>query len=166
MGFLQSGSIDIFAIFGGHISGFYEDIQFLGLPYLFNNHSHYNAAKDSSLVQNILNGIEEKTNLEVLGILSDYNGFAIASLKPINSLEDCKGVKIRVMQNPLYVAIYNNLGSQSTATDRGELYTSLQTGLVEANDLAVKSNYDSNCKEVVKAFAITPHFVWTQFIVI
>ncbi len=162
MSLLQQGAVDIFGVYTGHIAGFYRDVQFLSLPYLFNNHEHYIAANKSRPIKIILSGIEEETNLKVFGLLSDQNGFAISSIDPIRNIEDAKGMKLRCMQNPLYIDMYSNMGFAPTATDWGELYTSLQTGLVEANDLGVKSNYENHFNEVVECFAITNH-CWTQF---
>jgi len=164
MGFLKAGSIDMYEVYAGHIAGFCEDVQFLNLPYLFNNDAHFAAAKNSRPIQIILNEIEEATNLEVLGVAIDMNGLAIASIEPIRSFEECKNVKLRCMQNPLFVDMYANFGFQPTGTDWGELYTSLQTGLVQANDLGVKCNYEYNFNEVVNSYAITRHF-WSQMII-
>ena len=73
-------------------------------------------------------------------------------------------MKLRCMQNPLFVDIYKDFGFTVTPTDWGELYTSLQTGLVNANDLGVYCNYIFKLKEVVKSFAILNQ-MWTQKII-
>jgi len=161
MEFMLSGLVDISSISAGHIAGFYPDVQFMQLPYLFNSFDHYIVARQSRPIRELIKGIEEESGLKVLGILSDTNGMAIASKKPIENIEDCKRVKLRCMQNPLFIDTYNAFGFVATPTDWGELYTSLQTGVVDANDLSVKANYDYKFNEVVKSFAITNQ-MWTQ----
>ena len=162
--FLKLGSVDIGATSAGHIAGYYPDVQFLQLPYLFKSMEHYKVARRSGVVSEILRKISKKTGLKALGIYSDCNGFAIASTKPITKIEDTKGVKLRCMQNPLFVDIYKAFGFTVTPTDWGELYTSLQTGLVNANDLGCYCNYIFKLKEVVKSFAILNQ-MWTQKII-
>jgi len=162
--FLKIGSVDIGATSAGHIAGYYPNIQFLQLPYLFKSMEHYKVARRSGVVNEILREIGEITGLKALGIYSDCNGFAIASTTPITKIEDAKGVKLRCMQNPLFVDIYKDFGFTVTPTDWGELYTSLQTGLVNANDLGVYCNYIFKLKEVVKSFAILNQ-MWTQKII-
>ncbi|WP_428565111.1 MAG: TRAP transporter substrate-binding protein [Solidesulfovibrio sp. DCME] len=161
MEFIKSGTVDMDTNSAGHIAGYDEDIQFLQLPYLFKNHSHYNVARQSDVIKKILADLEKKTGLIVLGIYSDCNGFAIASTKPINSIEDAKGTKLRCMQNPLFVDIYKDFGFAVTPTDWEELYTSLQTGLVEADDMGVYCNNIFKMSEVVKNYAILQQ-MWTQ----
>ena len=162
--FLKLGSVHIGATSAGHIAGYYPDVQFLQLPYLFKSMEHYKVARRSGVVNEILREISKATGLIALGIYSDCNGFAIASTKPINKIEDTKGVKLRCMQNPLFVDIYKAFGFTVTPTDWGELYTSLQTGLVNANDLGCYCNYIFKLKEVVKSFAILNQ-MWTQKII-
>jgi len=159
--FLKLGTVDIGATSAGHIAGYYPDVQFLQLPYLFKNKEHYKVARRSGVVNEILRKISKATGLMALGIYSDCNGFAIASTTPITKIEDAKGVKLRCMQNPLFVDIYKDFGFTVTPTDWGELYTSLQTGLVNANDLGVYCNYIFKMSEVVNNYAILNQ-MWTQ----
>ena len=159
--FIKSGTLDMDTNSAGHIAGFYEDVQFLQLPYLFKSMAHYQVARQSTVVKQILDELSKATGLIALGIYSDCNGFGIASTKPINSIEDTKGVKLRCMQNPLFIDVYNAFGFTVTPTDWGELYTSLQTGLVNANDLGCYCQYVFKLKEVVNSFAVLNQ-MWTQ----
>lgn len=162
--YMQQGTVDIGATSAGHIAGYYEDIQFLQLPYLFKSLDHYFAARQSGVLQELLDNIGNATGLIPLGIYSDCNGFAICSTSPINSIADAKGMKLRCMQNPLFVDMYSAWGFNVTPTDWGELYTSLQTGLVEANDLGAYCQYVFKLAEVVDSMAVTNH-CWTQKII-
>lgn len=161
MEFIKSGTVDMDTNSAGHIAGFDENIQFLQLPYLFKNPAHYTVARQSSVIKDILAGLEKKTGLIALGIYSDCNGFAIASTKPINTIADAKGTKLRCMQNPLFVDIYKEFGFTVTPTEWDELYTSLQTGLVDADDMGVYCNNIFKMSEVVSNYAILRQ-MWTQ----
>ena len=122
---------------------------------------HYEVSRRSSVVKEVLAGASKATGMKALGVYSDCNGFAIASKKPINSLADAKGVKLRAMQNPLFIDIYEAFGFTVTPTDWGELYTSLQTGMVVAADLGVYCNDIFKMNEVVNSYAILNQ-MWTQ----
>ena len=159
--FIKSGTLDMDTNSAGHIAGFYDDIQFLQLPYLFKSPAHYNVARQSGVVKQILEEVSKATGLIALGIYSDCNGFGVASTKPINSFADTKGIKLRCMQNPLFIDVYEAFGFTVTPTDWGELYTSLQTGLVNANDLGCYCQYIFKLKEVVNSFAVLQQ-MWTQ----
>jgi len=159
--FIKSGTIDLDTNSAGHIAGFYDDIQFLQLPYLFKSPAHYNVARQSGVVKEILSEVSKATGLIALGIYSDCNGFGIATTKPINSIADTKGIKLRCMQNPLFIDVYEAFGFTVTPTDWGELYTSLQTGLVNANDLGCYCQYVFKLKEVITSFAVLRQ-MWTQ----
>ena len=159
--FAKAGTVDLSSNSAGHIAGYYDDIQFLQLPYLFKSPEHYKVARSSGVVKEILDEVSKATGMIALGIYSDCNGFAIASKKPINTLADCKGVKLRCMQNPLFIDIYEAFGFTVTPTDWGELYTSLQTGMVEADDLGVYCNCIFKMSEVVSSYAVLNQ-MWTQ----
>jgi len=159
--FIKSGTLDLDTNSAGHIAGYYDDIQFLQLPYLFKSIEHYNVARRSRVVQEILDEVGKATGLIALGIYSDCNGFGIASTKPIKSFADTKDIKLRCMQNPLFIDVYEAFGFTVTPTDWGELYTSLQTGLVNANDLGCYCQYVFKLKEVVNSFAVLNQ-MWTQ----
>jgi len=163
--FCQAGTVDIYVTSSGHLAGYYPHMQFFSLPYLFNNTRHYNVAHRSRPIQEILEGAEEKLDVKIVGMWSDHNGFAISSTKPIRNLEDSEKVKIRCMQNPLFLDMYEAWGFDPTPTDWGEVYTSLQTGLIQANDLGVYGQYLFNFAEVIDAMAVTNHY-WSQFIVV
>lgn len=161
MEFMKAGTVGMDTNSAGHIAGYCKDVQFLQLPYLFKNTEHYYVARQSAVVQQILDEMGKATGLIPLGIYSDCNGFGIASTKPIRSIADTKGVKLRCMQNPLFVDIYNAFGFTVTPTDWGELYTSLQTGLVNADDLGWYCQCIFKLKEVTNSFAVL-HQMWTQ----
>ena len=69
--FIKSGTLDMDTNSAGHIAGFYDDVQFLQLPYLFKSMAHYKVARQSGVVRQILDELSKKTGLIALGIYSD-----------------------------------------------------------------------------------------------
>lgn len=82
---------------------------------------------------------------------------AILKTKPIYTLEDCKGVKIRVPEVTLFVDTWKNLGSNPTTTPWGDVYTAISQGVVEGAEVDACTIVDSNLQEVTKYYSKTGH---------
>lgn len=77
------------------------------------------------------------------------------SKRPINTLEDCKGLKIRVMESPAYIETFSALGCTPTPMAFSEVYTALQQGTVDGHDNGVVLAYTSKFYEVQPYYAVT-----------
>lgn len=160
----QTGLVDIAWSSTGNIAGFVKDIQFIDLPYLFVNTEHVNMVLDGYIGQQILDQFEKHG---FKGLAFQEDGWrVITSDKPINSLEDFKGFKIRAMMNPMYVDMYKAMGADPTPIPWAELYTSLQLGVVKGQDNSVVQSEAAKFFEVQKAVAITNHFYSAGVVVI
>jgi TRAP-type C4-dicarboxylate transport system substrate-binding protein len=76
----------------------------------------------------------------------------------VNSIEDLKGLKIRVMNDPIMIDTVNTLGALATPLAYGELYTALQQGVVDGAEQPPVSLYTMKFYEVSKYFSLTKHF--------
>ena len=98
-----------------------------------------------------------KSNLVVFDKVWD-NGFRqISSYKPINSAAEMAGLKIRVPISPLLLSLFKSLGSSPTPINFNELYSALQTRVVEAQENALTLFSTAKLYEVQKAVALTSH---------
>ena len=82
---------------------------------------------------------------------------AIMKTKPIYTLEDCKGVKIRVPEVSLFVDTWKNLGANPTTTPWGDVYTAISQGVVEGAEVDACTIVDSNLQEITKYYSLTGH---------
>ncbi len=89
----------------------------------------------------------------------------ILSKKPIQSLADMKGVKIRVPAAPVYVGAFKALGADPAPIAYNEVYTSLQSGVVQAVEVAPEQLYTAKFYEVAKNLTITNHITIAQAMV-
>ncbi|MDR1245901.1 MAG: TRAP transporter substrate-binding protein [Clostridiales Family XIII bacterium] len=77
------------------------------------------------------------------------------NVRPIKTLEDLKGLKIRVMESPMYISTFNALGANPTPIAYSELYTALQQGTVDGQDNGVVLTYTSKLYEVLKYYTVS-----------
>jgi tripartite ATP-independent transporter DctP family solute receptor len=127
------------------------------LPFLWRNYEHYHHVIDGK-VGEILAAEHEKLGLRVLG-WQDSWGYrnVVTTKKEIKRPEDLKGLKIRTIQTPTYVAALNAMGANATPMAFGEVYTSLQTGVLDGFEHASAVIYTGKYYEVAKYITLTEH---------
>lgn len=89
----------------------------------------------------------------------------LSSKGPVLTVEDFKGLKTRVMNMPLYLAIWNAAGASPVGMNYGEIYTSLQTHVIDAVEINVSSVESEHFWEVAKDFTYTGHYFFPGAIV-
>ena len=115
----------------------------LSIPYTFENRAHWWAFANSDLAQEFLNEPQE-IGLPLRGVFYGEEGFRhFFANKPINGLEDLKGLKIRVSNDPVMNGMVEGLGASPTVVAFGELYSALNTGVCDAAEQPI-ANYKSN----------------------
>jgi len=156
---LQLGTVDLQATSIGVTGTFIPALRILNLPFLFKGPKHWMKVMDSNVGQLILQKCREqgeKVGLKVLAIAAPDFRLPMNNLKPIKTLEDFKGLKIRTMEVPLHVKAYQYLGANPTPLPFGELYTALQTGVVDANENGPLTLYGMKFHEVQKYLTLLP----------
>ena len=143
-GTIQMSRISAFALttYGG------EKSVLLSLPYTFQNRDHFWKFVASDMAQEFLNEPSEK-GFGVRGLFYGEEGFRhFFGRKPMNSLKDMSGMKIRVSNDPIMNGLVEGLGSSPTVVAFGELYSALQTGVVDAAEQPI-ANYKANAFDEV-----------------
>jgi tripartite ATP-independent transporter DctP family solute receptor len=146
-----------------HIGGtaihnnFNKRIGVLDLPFLWRDYDHFHKVTDGE-VGKILAAEHEKIGIKILG-WQDSWGFrnVITSKKEVKSAADLKGLKIRTIQTPTYVAALNAMGAAATPMAFGEVYTALQTGVLDGFEHSSAITYSNKFYEVSKYVALTEH---------
>ncbi|MBI4506365.1 MAG: TRAP transporter substrate-binding protein [Chloroflexi bacterium] len=124
------------------------------LPYFFPDGAAARRVLDSTPGQMALKALEQQG---VKGFAWGEIGFAglLTSRKPIDSAEDVKGMKIRVVENPLFVATWRALGANPVPMAFPEVYTGLQQRAIDGVDTTYQAMADSKFYEVAKYLALT-----------
>ncbi|HVL77345.1 MAG TPA: TRAP transporter substrate-binding protein [Noviherbaspirillum sp.] len=134
------------------------------LPFLFANEREADAILDGPFGQKLIAKLEEKG---LVGLVYWENGFRnlTNSKRPINRVEDLQGIKLRVMQNPVYIDMFNSFGANAVPLSFSELFTALETGAVDGQENPVNTIQSSKFYEVQKHLALTRH-VYSPWIVL
>ena len=126
------------------------------LPFLFRSEEHMHAVLDGPVGEKILAAMEDQ-GMVGLAFYDSGARSMYAATKPIKSLADVHGMKIRVQQSDLFVAMVEALGANPTPMPYGEVYTALKTGLVDAAENNYPSYESSRHFEVAKFYSKTEH---------
>lgn len=155
---LQIGSLDMTKVSVGVLENFAPKMKVLGLPFLFRDREHSFRVLDGPIGKLLLDdGI--KYRLKGLGYYDAGSRSFYTKDRPINSPEDLKGLKIRVMESVTAIEMVNGLGGSPTPISWGELYTSLQQGVVDGAENNPPSFYLSRHYEVCKYYSLDEHTV-------
>ena len=152
-GTIQMSRISAFALTsdGG------EKSKLLSIPYTFQDRDHFWAFATSDLAQEFLNEPSEKGS-GIRGLFYGEEGFRhFFGVKPMESIDDLAGLKIRVSNDPVMNGMVEGLGSSPTVVDFGELYSALSSGVVDAAEQPI-ANYKSNAfNEVANNLILDGH---------
>lgn len=139
----QTGAIDYCVASNAILETFSTNWSIFNLPYLFSSAEAYHAAMDDPEVTDPIFTASEKAGFTAVTWLDAGTRNFYTVDTPINSPADLKGLKIRVQQSPTNVEMMNLLGSSATPMGFGEVYTALQSGIIdgaENNELALTNN--------------------------
>tara|TARA_R110002050_G_scaffold286121_2_gene436292 strand:+ start:23244 stop:24266 length:1023 start_codon:yes stop_codon:yes gene_type:complete len=162
---LQIGSLDMTKISVGTLENFAPKMKVLGLPYLFRDRAHSFKVLDGPIGKKLL-GEGEKFWLKGLGYYDAGSRSFYTKDRPINTPDDLKGLKIRVMESVTAIEMVKELGGSPTPISWGELYTSLQQGVVDGAENNPPSFYLSRHYEVCKFYSLDEHTVLPDVLVI
>ena len=117
--------------------------KLLSIPFTFENRAHFWNFANSELAPEFLNEPQE-LGLPVRGIFYGEEGFRhFFTVKPVSGIADFKGLKLRVSNDPVMNGMVEGLGANPTVVCFGELYSALQTGVVDGAEQPI-ANYKSN----------------------
>ena len=144
--------------------GISREMALWDAPFLINNVQEADALLDGPIGQKLLTRLQDKG---LIGLAYWENGFRnlTNSKRPINKLEDLSGVKLRVMQNNVYLDSFKALGSNAVPLAFSELYTALDTGAVDGQENPYNTILSSKFYEVQKYLTVTNH-VYSPWVVL
>ena len=117
--------------------------KLLSIPFTFENRAHFWNFANSELAPEFLNEPQE-LGLPVRGLFYGEEGFRhFFTVKPVAAIGDLKGMKLRVSNDPVMNGMVEGLGANPTVVAFGELYSALQTGVVDGAEQPI-ANYKSN----------------------
>ncbi len=152
---LQLGSLDLTKVSAAAMEGFVEEYKVFGLPYIFKSKEHSHSVLDGPIGDNMLAKGEE---FWLRGLcFYDAGARSFYASRPIHSPADLSGLKIRVMQSITAVEMIRAMGGSATPISWGELYTALQSGVVDGAENNPPSFYLSHHYEVSGYYTLNEH---------
>jgi tripartite ATP-independent transporter DctP family solute receptor len=134
------------------------------MPFLFNSIEHMRKVLDGPVGEEILKGCEHEG---LVGLaFYDSGARSIYAKKPVRTLADAKGLKIRVQPSDLWVAVAAAMGANATPMPTGEVYTALKTGLIDAAENNIPSYEGFKHYEAAKVYSKTMHSMAPEMLVI
>ena len=125
------------------------------MPFLFRSVEHLRKSLDGPAGEEILNSCEPQGFIGLA--FYDSGARSIYGRKPVRTLADARGLKLRVPQSDLWVAVVQAMGANPTPMQIGEVYTALKTGLIDAAENNVPSFDGFKHFEAVKFYSKTEH---------
>ncbi|NDV88459.1 DctP family TRAP transporter solute-binding subunit [Aurantimonas aggregata] len=160
----QFGVIDLNRVSMGTMNNVVEATRAFSLPYIFRSTDHLHAVTDGPIGQEVLESFAPHNMIGLAiydaGFRSFYN-----SKKPINSMEDLAGMKFRVIQSDVFVDMVNALGANATPMPYGEVYSAIQTGVIDGAENNWPSLESSKHYEVAKYYTLDEHMSVPEILV-
>jgi len=143
----------------GEYSQFVKRLGVLGLPFLWKSYDHAAAVLDGPVGVE-LNADMEKAGFKVLSwsVAWGYRNVVTAK-KDVTKAEDLKGLKIRTIPNKVFVAAVNAMGANATPMNFGEVYTSMQAGVLDGYEHTAATTLAFKFPEVACCMALTRHLM-------
>ena len=162
---LQIGSLDMTKVSVGVLENFAPKMKVFGLPFLFRDRAHSFSVLDGDIGKRLL-ADGEKYWLKGLGYYDAGSRSFYTKDRPINTPDDLIGLKVRVMESVTAMDMVNSLGGSPTPISWGELYTSLQQGVVDGAENNPPSFYLSRHYEVCKYYSLDEHTVLPDVLIV
>ena len=154
----QSGAVDLAIGATTYILGWTPRAKVFDLPYLFEGAPHFKKVVQGKVGEVIAKEVEDDGVYLITYILPGVRSI-FSTKRSIEKLEDAKGMKIRSMQSPVYIDMFKNMGMLPTALPASELYTSLQTGVVDAGENDAASVVSWGWVDVIKFYTLNEHSI-------
>ena len=163
----QVGALQIARVSVGAIGPVVDELNVFNMPFVFRDGAHMEKVIDGEIGNELLTKItnEAKTGLVGLCWMNAGTRNVYNSKRPIKSLDDLKGLKIRMIGNPLFVDTMNALGGNGIAMGFDQLYNAMQTGVVDGAENNFPTFIAQNHYQVAKFFSQTEHLIIPEILV-
>jgi tripartite ATP-independent transporter DctP family solute receptor len=157
---VQLGTVQVFTGSAGNVGAvFGEALDVLSLPYLYHDYDSWTEGLMEKGAGEIYNELLEETGLYNITFLYDGARNVNSIVKPIYTVDDMKGLKIRCMATNIFIDMYKGMGANPTPMDFGEVYTGLAQGTIEAQDNPPGLTCDKKFYEVTNYYSLTQHSI-------
>jgi tripartite ATP-independent transporter DctP family solute receptor len=162
----QVGAIAFARVSVGALGPVIDDLNVFNLPYVFRNTTRMQHVIDGPIGQELLEKVTSSGKGLIglcwmdAGARNFYN-----TKKPIKTMADLKGMKVRVMGNPMFVDMANSMGGNGVAMGYDQVFSALQTGVVDGAENNPPSFVFDNHYQVAKFYTVDEHLIVPEMLV-
>ena len=163
----QVGALQMARVSVGALGPVVDDVNVFNLPFLFRNTAHMQKVIDGEIGQELLDKITNSPTSRLVGLCWMDAGArnVYDTKKPIKAIDDLKGQKVRVMGNPMFVDMMNALGGNGIAMGYDQVFSALQTGVIDGAENNPPSFVFDNHYTVAKYYTLTEHLIVPEIVV-
>lgn len=157
---MQLGTVDMFVITGNNVSPHFPLMDAFVLPYIFQNKDHAYRVLEGDVGRDFAEQLQAATKVHLLtyGFVGDRDFYNARN--PITSIEDMKGLKVRVPKNQVMIDTYEEFGAAPIPLPWADTPTALQTGTVEGADNGTSFIQSQKFYEIMPYFTVLEHFTY------
>jgi tripartite ATP-independent transporter DctP family solute receptor len=162
----QVGAIAFARVSVGPMGAVVDELNVFNLPYVFRDTAHAQKVMDGPIGQELLDKVTNSGRGLVglcwmdAGARSFYN-----TQHPLKTMADLKGLKFRVMGNPMFVEMANSMGGNGVAMGYNQVFNALQTGVIDGAENNPPSFVFDNHYQVAKYYTIDEHLIVPELLV-
>jgi tripartite ATP-independent transporter DctP family solute receptor len=163
----QVGALAIARISVGPMGPMVPELNVFNLPFMFRDSAHMEKVIDGEIGDELLKKLSEHPSAGLIGLAWMNAGTrnVYNSKKPVRTMEDLKGLKIRMMGNPVFVDTMNAMGGNGVAMGYDQLINALQTGVVDGAENNYPSYSTGQHYRYAKHFSQTEHLMIPEILV-
>lgn len=161
---VKIGGLDMIRVNVAPLNNIVPETLVLALPFVFRSKDHLHKVLDGPIGEEILKAMEAQGFVGLAYYDSGARSFYTAK-KPIKNMADMQGMKLRVQQSDLFVAMVEALGANATPMPYGEVFTALKTGLIDGAENNWPSYESSSHYEAAKNYSLTEHSMAPEVVV-
>ncbi len=162
----QVGALQIARISVGALGPVIDELNVFNMPFIFRDEQHMRKVIDGPIGADLLEKISANPNTRLIALgWMDAGTRNVYANKPVTKPADLKGMKVRMMGNPIFVETMNAMGGNGVAMGFNELYSAMQTGVVDGAENNEPTVLAQNHYQVAKIYSLTGHLIIPEMFV-
>ncbi|STC68089.1 C4-dicarboxylate binding protein [Corynebacterium pilosum] len=164
--FVTSGAIEMAIVSGTQLENLNKDFQVLNMPTTFSSIDHQmSVIRDQDLMEPLFTSLEDRDNITVIGGFTQGTRNVYTKDAPVRTPEDLAGLKIRVQESDMHIRMIQLMGASATPLSYGEVYTAIQSGVLDGAENNEVSYTTQQHNEVAPYFNQTEHLVGLDYMI-
>ncbi|WP_092255657.1 TRAP transporter substrate-binding protein [Corynebacterium cystitidis] len=164
--FVSSGAIEMAIVSGTQLENLNRDFQVLNMPTTFSSIDHQmSVIRNQDLMEPLFTSLEDRDNITVIGGFTQGSRNVYTKGGPARSPDDLHGLKIRVQESDMHIRMIELMGASATPLSYGEVYTAIQSGVLDGAENNEVSYTTQQHNEVAPFFNGTEHLVGLDYMI-